>query len=63
MVRGPDWEWRGTDGGTVMEGEVTEITDWSDDSKNDAARVAWKKGPKGNLYRLGTNGKVRFLLN
>ena len=59
VVRGPDWEMKGSDGSTEMEGEVTEVTGWSDDSKNDAVRVAWKKGPKENLYRLGTNGKVR----
>ncbi|KAL9961852.1 hypothetical protein ACROYT_G030880 [Oculina patagonica] len=60
VVRGPDWEWKGTDGGPEMQGEVTEITGWSDDSKSDAVRVAWKKGPKGNLYRLGKNGKGRL---
>ena len=43
-----------------MEGEVTEVTRWSDESKNDAVRVDWKKGPRGNIYRLGTNGKVKL---
>ena len=61
VVRGPDWEWKESDGTSEMEGEVTEITGWSDDNMNDAVRVAWKNGPKGNIYRLGTNGKVRFL--
>ena len=62
VVRGPDWEWKASDGGSEMEGEVTEITGWSDDTLNDAVRVAWKNGPKGNIYRLGTDGKVRLLL-
>ncbi|XP_020622118.1 E3 ubiquitin-protein ligase MIB2-like isoform X3 [Orbicella faveolata] len=58
VVRGPDWEWKESDRGSEMEGEVTEITGWSDDTLNDAVRVAWKSGPKGNIYRLGTDGKV-----
>ena len=62
VVRGPDWEWKASDGGSEMEGEVTEITGWSDDTLNDAVRVAWKNGPTGNIYRLGTDGKVRLLL-
>ena len=61
VVRGPDWEWKESDGTSEMEGEVTEITGWSDDTLNDAVRVAWKNGPKGNIYRLGSNGKVRLL--
>lgn len=63
VIRGPDWEWKESDGTSEMEGEVTEITGWSDDNMNDAVRVAWKNGPKGNIYRLGTNGKVRLLLS
>lgn len=63
VIRGPDWEWKESDGTSEMEGEVTEITGWSDDTLNDAVRVAWKNGPKGNIYRLGSNGKVRLLLN
>ena len=59
VVRGPDWEWKESDRGPEMEGEVTEITGWRDETLNDAARVAWKNGPKGNIYRLGTDGKVR----
>ena len=63
VVRGPDWEWKQSETGSEMEGEVTEITGWSDDTFNDAVRVAWKNGPKGNIYRLGTNGKVCLLLS
>ena len=63
VVRGPDWEWKQSETGSEMEGEVTEITGWSDDTLNDAVRVAWKNGPKGNIYRLGTNGKVCLLLS
>ena len=63
VVRGPDWEWKESDKGSEMEGEITEITGWSDDTLSDAVRVAWKNGPKGNIYRLGTNGKVRLLLS
>lgn len=60
MTSGPDWEWKEEDGKSPMEGEVTEVTRWSDESKNDAVRVDWKKGPRGNIYRLGTNGKVKL---
>lgn len=60
VVSGPDWEWKESEGGSGMEGEVTEITGWNDESKNDAVRVAWKKGPRENIYRLGNNGKVRL---
>ena len=63
VIRGPDWEWKQSETGSEMEGEVTEITGWSDDTLNDAVRVAWKNGPKGNIYRLGTNGKVCLLLS
>ncbi|KAJ7389169.1 E3 ubiquitin-protein ligase mib2 [Desmophyllum pertusum] len=58
VVSGPDWEWKESEGGSGIEGEVTEITGWNDESKNDAVRVAWKKGPRENIYRLGNNGKV-----
>ncbi|KAJ7389167.1 E3 ubiquitin-protein ligase mib2 [Desmophyllum pertusum] len=58
VVSGPDWECKESDGGSEMEGEVSEITGWNDESKNDAVRVAWKKGPRENIYRLGKNGKV-----
>ena len=60
VTRGPDWEWKEQDNQPPMEGEVTEVTSWSDETNNDAVRVNWNKGPKGNIYRLGTNGKVTW---
>ena len=63
VTRGPDWEWKEQDNPPPMEGEVTEVTSWSDETNNDAVRVNWNKGPRGNIYRLGTNGKVSGLLN
>ncbi|XP_066023099.1 E3 ubiquitin-protein ligase MIB2-like isoform X3 [Pocillopora verrucosa] len=58
VTRGPDWEWKEQDNQPLMEGEVTEVTSWSDETNNDAVRVNWNKGPKEDIYRLGTNGKV-----
>nr|XP_058964207.1 E3 ubiquitin-protein ligase MIB2-like isoform X3 [Pocillopora verrucosa] len=58
VTRGPDWEWKEQDNQSPMEGEVTEVTSWSDETNNDAVRVNWNKGPKEDIYRLGTNGKV-----
>ena len=60
VTRGPDWEWKDQDNQPPMEGEVTEVTSWSDETNNDAVRVNWNKGPRGNIYRLGTNGKVTW---
>ena len=63
VVRGPDWQWRDQDGGSGMEGMVSEITGWDEQSVRDAVRVAWKEGQRTNIYRLGKNGKVRSSLN
>ena len=63
VTRGPDWEWKDQDNQPPMEGEVTEVTSWSDETNNDAVRVNWNIGPTGNIYRLGTNGKVTWLMN
>ena len=60
VTRGPDWEWKEQDNQSPMEGEVTEVTSWSDETNNDAVRVNWNKGPKEDIYRLGTNGKVTW---
>ena len=60
VTRGPDWEWKEQDNQSPMEGEVTEVTSWSDETNNDAVRVNWNIGPTGNIYRLGTNGKVTW---
>ena len=60
VTRGPDWEWKEQDNQPPMEGEVTEVTSWSDETNNDAVRVNWNKGPKEDIYRLGTNGKVTW---
>ena len=60
VTRGPDWEWKEQDNQPLMEGEVTEVTSWSDETNNDAVRVNWNKGPKEDIYRLGTNGKVTW---
>nr|XP_058964216.1 E3 ubiquitin-protein ligase MIB2-like isoform X3 [Pocillopora verrucosa] len=58
VTRGPDWEWKEQDNQSPTEGEVTEVTSWSDETNNDAVRVNWNKGPRGDIYRLGKNGKV-----
>ena len=60
MTRGPDWEWKEQDNQSPTEGEVTEVTSWSDETNNDAVRVNWNKGPRGDIYRLGKNGKVTW---
>ena len=60
VTRGPDWEWKEQDNQPLMEGEVTEVTSWSDETNNDAVRVNWNIGPKEDIYRLGTNGKVTW---
>ena len=58
VTRGPDWEWKEQDNQSPMEGEVTEVTSWSDETNNDAVRVNWNKEAREDIYRLGTNGKV-----
>ena len=60
VTRGPDWEWKEQDNQSPTEGEVTEVTSWSDETNNDAVRVNWNKGPRGDIYRLGKNGKVTW---
>ena len=60
VTRGPDWEWKEQDNQSPTEGEVTEVTSWSDETNNDAVRVSWNKGPRGDIYRLGKNGKVTW---
>ena len=60
VTRGPDWKWKEQDNQSPTEGEVTEVTSWSDETNNDAVRVNWNKGPRGDIYRLGKNGKVTW---